>query len=139
MERRALEQFERIAKEGRKYGIGLVVVSQRPSDVSATILSQCSNVISLRLSNKTDQGVVKQLLPESLESLMEILPTLDIGEAVVVGDSVLLPTRIMLMEPTCKPRSATIPFWDRWSTAKSPSDITLAAESLRHQTRLQKK
>ena len=84
--KRALENFERIAK-GRKYGVGLMVVSQRPSDVSTTILSQCSNIISLRLANKTDQSVVKQLLPESLEGLMEVLPTLDVGEAVVVGDA----------------------------------------------------
>ncbi|KQO11093.1 ATP-binding protein [Sphingomonas sp. Leaf242] len=135
MERRALETFERIAKEGRKYGVGLFVVSQRPSDVSTTILSQCSNIISLRLANKADQSVVKQLLPESLEGLMEVLPTLDIGEAVVVGDATLLPTRIRMGRPTYPPRSATIPFWQRWCEPKVAVDLVQAVENMRFQTR----
>lgn len=135
LEKRALENFERIAKEGRKYGVGLMVVSQRPSDVSTTILSQCSNVISLRLANKTDQSVVKQLLPESLEGLMEVLPTLDIGEAVVVGDATLLPTRIKMNKPKHEPRSATIPFWTRWSKPKAAVDLVAAVENMRRQSR----
>lgn len=135
LERRALENFERIAKEGRKYGVGLLVVSQRPSDVSTTILSQCSNIISLRLANKADQGVVKQLLPESLESLMEVLPTLDIGEAVVVGDATLLPTRIKITKPKNEPKSATIPFWQRWAELKAPVDLVRAVENMRRQSR----
>jgi hypothetical protein len=137
LERRALENFERIAKEGRKYGVGLLVVSQRPSDVSTTILSQCSNIISLRLSNKTDQAVVKQLLPESLEGLMEVLPTLDIGEAVVVGDATLLPTRIRMNRPVNEPRSATIPFWARWARPKKEVDLVAAVENMRRQSRNQ--
>jgi hypothetical protein len=135
LEKRALENYERIAKEGRKYGVSLMVVSQRPSDVSTTILSQCSNIISLRLANKTDQAVVKQLLPESLEGLMEVLPTLDVGEAVVVGDATLLPTRIKMSKPKHEPRSATIPFWTRWSSPKSDVDLVAAVENMRRQTR----
>lgn len=135
MEKRALENFERIAKEGRKYGVGLMVVSQRPSDVSTTILSQCSNIISLRLANKTDQAVVKQLLPESLEGLMEVLPTLDVGEAVVVGDATLLPTRIKMAKPKHEPRSATIPFWTRWAAPKAEVDLVAAVENMRRQSR----
>lgn len=134
-ERRALETFERIAKEGRKYGVGLLVVSQRPSDVSTTILSQCSNIISLRLANKTDQAVVKQLLPESLEVLMEVLPTLDIGEAVIVGDATLLPTRVKMSKPNYPPRGSTIPFWQRWSEPKAHVDIIAAVENMRRQSR----
>lgn len=137
LEKRALENFERIAKEGRKYGVGLMVVSQRPSDVSTTILSQCSNIISLRLANKTDQAVVKQLLPESLEGLMEVLPTLDVGEAVVVGDATLLPTRIKMSKPKHEPRSATIPFWTRWATPKAEVDLVAAVENMRRQSRAQ--
>lgn len=137
LERRALENFERIAKEGRKYGVGLLVVSQRPSDVSTTILSQCSNIVSLRLSNKTDQAVVKQLLPESLEGLMEVLPTLDVGEAVVVGDATLLPTRIRMNKPVNEPRSATIPFWTRWAKPKKHVDLVAAVENMRRQSRNQ--
>ena len=135
LEKRALENFERIAKEGRKYGVGLMVVSQRPSDVSTTILSQCSNIISLRLVNKTDQSVVKQLLPESLEGLMEVLPTLDVGEAVVVGDATLLPTRIKMSKPKYEPRSATIPFWTRWAQPKEEVDLVMAVENMRRQSR----
>jgi DNA helicase HerA-like ATPase len=135
LEKRALENFERIAKEGRKYGVSLMVVSQRPSDVSTTILSQCSNIISLRLANKTDQAVVKQLLPESLESLMEVLPTLDIGEAVVVGDATLLPTRIKITKPKYEPRSATIPFWRRWAKPKSAVNLVKSVENMRRQSR----
>ena len=135
LEKRALENFERIAKEGRKYGVGLMVVSQRPSDVSATILSQCSNIIALRLANKTDQAVVRQLLPESLEGLMEVLPTLDVGEAVVVGDATLLPTRIKMSKPKHEPRSATIPFWTRWATPKAEVDLVAAVENMRRQSR----
>ncbi|WP_447610774.1 ATP-binding protein [Stenotrophomonas maltophilia] len=137
MEKRALENFERIAKEGRKYGVGLMVVSQRPSDVSTTILSQCSNIISLRLANKTDQAVVRQLLPESLEGLMEVLPTLDVGEAVLVGDATLLPTRIKMSKPKHEPRSATIPFWSRWATPKAEVDLVAAVENMRRQSRAQ--
>jgi hypothetical protein len=135
LERRALENFERIAKEGRKYGVGLLVVSQRPSDVSETILSQCNNFVSLRLTNKEDQNVVKQLMPETLEGLMEVLPTLDIGEAVVVGDSVLLPTRIKIIEPNHKPLSATIDFWQRWNKPKANVDYIKAVENMRRQAR----
>ncbi len=135
LEKRALENYERIAKEGRKYGVGLMVVSQRPSDVSTTILSQCSNIISLRLANKTDQSVVRQLLPESLEGLMEVLPTLDVGEAVVVGDATLLPTRIKMSKPKHEPRSATIPFWTRWAKPKVEVDLTAAVENMRRQSR----
>lgn len=137
LEKRALENFERIAKEGRKYGVGLMVVSQRPSDVSTTILSQCSNIISLRLANKTDQVVVKQLLPESLEGLMEVLPTLDVGEAVVVGDATLLPTRIKISKPKHEPRSVTIPFWMRWAKLKAEVDLVAAVENMRRQSRAQ--
>ncbi|WP_272971090.1 ATP-binding protein [Comamonas terrigena] len=135
LEKRALENYERIAKEGRKYGVSLMVVSQRPSDVSTTILSQCSNIISLRLANKTDQAVVKQLLPESLEGLMEVLPTLDVGEAVVVGDATLLPTRIKMSKPKYEPRSATIPFWTRWAVPKAEVDLVAAVENMRRQSR----
>ncbi len=137
MEKRALENFERIAREGRKYGVGLMVVSQRPSDVSTTILSQCSNIISLRLANKTDQAVVKQLLPDSLEGLMEVLPTLDVGEAVVVGDATLLPTRIKMSKPKHEPRSATIPFWTRWAAPKVKVNLVTAVENMRRQSRAQ--
>lgn len=136
VQRQALGAFERIAKEGRKYGFSLLVVSQRPSDVSRTILSQCNNFLALRLTNETDQGVIRRLMPDSLAGLTSILPLLDTGEALLLGDAVLLPTRIKLDIPKITPNSATRDFWKDWGTQKPQEDaIRLAIESLRSQSR----
>ena len=135
VEQRAVENFEKIAKEGRKYGVALLVVSQRPSDVSPTILSQCNNIVSLRLTNGNDQATVKRLMPESLEGLMDTLPILDIGEALVVGDAVLLPSRIRIHPPKEKPLSATIDFWDEWAKDPDTPDFVKAVENMRRQNR----
>jgi hypothetical protein len=136
VQRQALGAFERIAKEGRKYGFSIVVVSQRPSDVSRTILSQCNNFLSLRLTNENDQAVIKRLMPDSLAGLTSILPLLDTGEALMLGDAVLLPSRIKLDRPVLEPDSATREFWREWGTTSSNSDaIEQAVECLRSQTR----
>jgi len=135
VEQRAIENFEKIAKEGRKYGVALLVISQRPADVSTTILSQCNNVIALRLTNGDDQNTVRRLMPESLEGLMDTLPILDIGEALVVGDAVLLPSRIKIHAPQERPLSATIEFWDEWSEAPGTPDFAKAVENMRRQNR----
>lgn len=136
VQRQALGSFERIAKEGRKYGFSLLVVSQRPSDVSRTILSQCNNFLALRLTNETDQSVIKRLMPDSLAGLTSILPLLDTGEALLLGDAVLLPARIKLDAPKIPPDSATRDFWKEWGSLK-PNDeaIKLAVECLRGQSR----
>lgn len=134
-QQQAVENFEKIAKEGRKYGVSLMIVSQRPSDVSATILSQCNNVMSLRLTNANDISAVKNMMPENLMSFMEILPVLDIGESLVVGDAVLLPSRIRINRPDEKPLSATIDFWTEWSRKDVSPDWALAAENMRRQRR----
>ncbi|WP_114011163.1 ATP-binding protein [Cohaesibacter intestini] len=130
----AVEIFERIAKEGRKYGIGLVVISQRPSEVNRTVLSQCNNVVAMRLTNGDDQSVIKRLLPDSLGSFGDLLPVLDIGEALVVGDASLLPTRIRIAEPNMKPDSQTVAFWDRWNEETPKSDTQIAIRSWRKQS-----
>jgi uncharacterized protein len=126
--------FERIAKEGRKYGMGLVVISQRPSEVNRTVLSQCNNVIAMRLTNGDDQAVIRRLLPDSLGGFGDLLPVLDVGEALVVGDASLLPTRVRVGEPKYKPNSATIEFWDRWAGNAPQSDIEKAVTSWRRQS-----
>ena len=131
----SLVTFERISKEGRKYGIGLVVISQRPSEVNRTVLSQSNNFIAMRLTNVDDQSVVKRLLPDSLGDYAEMLPILDIGEALVVGDASLLPSRIRIAPPNMKPRSATIDFWDEWSKESTSVDIAGAIEALRKQSK----
>ena len=128
-----LKSFERIAKEGRKYGVSLVVISQRPAEVNRTVLSQCNNFISLRLSNAEDQAVIKKLLPDNLAGLTDVLPILDIGEALIVGDASLLPTRVIISEPSIKPDSATIKFWQEWSNEKATQDIKNAVIGLRKQ------
>ncbi len=136
VEKQALETFERIAKEGRKYGVSIVAVSQRPSDVSRTILSQCNNFLTLRLTNEGDQTVVKRLMPDSMAGLVAMLPLLDIGEALLLGDAVLLPTRIKLDRPAITPASATRNFWTEWAkNCPDEASISEAVENLRKQTR----
>ncbi len=128
--------FERIAKEGRKYGVGLVVISQRPAEVNRTVLSQCNNVVAMRLTNGEDQSVIRRLLPDSLGSFGDLLPVLDVGEALVVGDASLLPTRVRVAEPKYKPNSATVEFWDRWNDEQVISDTERAVHSWRRQSAL---
>lgn len=118
-----LRSFERIAKEGRKYGVGLVIISQRPSEVNRTVLSQCNNFISLRLTNVDDQNVIKRLLPDNLGNIADNLSLLDIAEAIIVGDSTLLPSRVKIDEPTIKPSSQTVPFWSIWGKDDFAQDL----------------
>ncbi|MGV0953824.1 MAG: ATP-binding protein [Fluviibacter sp.] len=129
----SLDIFERIAKEGRKYGVSLVVISQRPSEVNKTMLSQCSNFVSMRLTNAEDQGVIKRLLPDSLGGFSDVLPTLDTGEALVVGDASLLPSRIRIDEPKNKPNSGTVNFWDEWQKPVKDSRLSIAVDNWRKQ------
>jgi len=135
LERKAVETFERIAKEGRKYGVGLFVVSQRPSDVNTTILSQCNNVIALRLTNERDKAVVKGLLPDSLGGILDSLAGLEVGEALAVGDATLLPSRIMLNRPKYPPKSSTIDFWTKWCEEEPTDSLLQAVENLRKQSK----
>ncbi|CAN7727884.1 ATP-binding protein [Pseudomonas sp. GL-B-26] len=110
------KSIERIAKEGRKYGLSLMVVSQRPSEVSDTIFSQCSNFISLRLTNTIDQGYIKALLPDSANGLVDLLPSLAQGEALIVGDAVLMPSLVRLKKPSPEPKSASVNVFTEWNT-----------------------
>ena len=130
----SLRYFERIAKEGRKYGVGLIVVSQRPSEVNRTVLSQCNNFVALRLTNAEDQNVVRRLLPDSLGGFADLLPILDTGEALVVGDASLLPSRIRISEPRSRPDSGTIEFWDEWDHDAKKDAVAAAIEAWRNQS-----
>ena len=124
----SLNSFERIAKEGRKYGVGLVVITQRPSEVDRTVLSQSSNYVAMRLTNSDDQSVIKKLLPDSIGNFGDILPILDVGEALVVGDACLLPSRIIIKRPDPEPNSSTVGFWDEWS--KETTDATVVSNAV---------
>jgi len=128
-----LQSFERIAKEGRKYGLGLTVISQRPAEVNRTVLSQCNNFVAMRLTNAEDQAVIRRLLPDTLGGFTDLLPILDIGEALVVGDAAMLPSRIRIDKPSNQPSSATVAFWDRWAARVVENGIPTAVEALRKQ------
>lgn len=135
MESLSLMSFERIAKEGRKYGVGLVVITQRPSEVDRTVLSQSSNFVAMRLTNADDQNVIKKLLPDSIGNFGDLLPVLDVGEALVVGDASLLPSRILVKRPDPEPNSSTIKFWDEWSKESVDNLIDKAVDSMRKQSK----
>ena len=133
-EAQGLHTFQRVAKEGRKYGISLIVISQRPADVNKTVLSQCNNFIAMRLSNPDDQNVIRRLFPDSLGNFANLLPILDVGEGLIVGDACLLPSRVKINEPKIKPNSSTIPFWDKWSEENIESkELKKALENFRKQ------
>ncbi|MBC2455648.1 ATP-binding protein [Clostridium beijerinckii] len=106
--------IERIAKEGRKYGVTLVIVSQRPSEISETIFSQCNNFISMRLTNPQDQNYVKRLLPDSLGPITDSLPTLGSGEAIIIGDAIIMPSLVKINKCSPQPSSNDIQYLQEW-------------------------
>lgn len=116
----ASEIVQKIAKEGRKYGVGAMVISQRPSEVDETILSQCGTFFALRLSNPDDRGRVQGALPDGLVSLLDVLPVLRTGEAIVMGEAAKLPMRcrITLPEEECRPKSSDPKVAVQWAHKK---------------------
>jgi len=106
----------RIAKEGRKYGVGLALVTQRPSELSESILSQCNTIIALRMSNEQDQHFVQRALPDSVRSLVDALPALRTREALVVGEGTAVPVRMLFNEipEDRQPHSADVPYAEAW-------------------------
>ena len=112
--RASRESIERIAKEGRKYGVSLLLASQRPSEISETIFSQCSNFIAMRLTNPNDQSYVRKLLPDTLGALVEKLPSLKAGECLLIGDAVVLPSVALVDRCEPAPSSNDIPYFKLW-------------------------
>ena len=106
--------IERIAKEGRKYGVTLVILTQRPSEVSETIFSQCNNFIAMRLTNPDDQDYVKRLLPDSLGPLTDSLPILGSREAILIGDALVMPSLVRIDECCPTPSSTDVNFLQEW-------------------------
>ncbi|WP_369186404.1 ATP-binding protein [Streptomyces sp. R08] len=106
--------IERIAKEGRKYGITAAIVSQRPAEISETIFSQCSNFLAMRLTNPEDQNYVKRLIPDSLGPLTESLPVLSSGEALLLGDAVVMPSRVIMDQAVPAPSSNDVRYMREW-------------------------
>ena len=117
------QSIERIAKEGRKYGITLLLASQRPSEISETIFSQCNNFIAMRLTNPNDQNYVKRLLPDTFGELINKMPSLKVGEALLIGDAAVIPSIVQIDECDEKPSSNDIPYFDLWKEEWKNLDI----------------
>lgn len=109
----------KIAKEGRKYGASLCIVTQRPAEIDPTILSQCNTVFALRMSNDRDQAIVQSAISDTGSGLLEFLPALGQREAIAFGDGVALPVRIKFDElPRDRlPRSSTAKFSEKWQSS----------------------
>lgn len=120
----AQEAIRRIAKEGRKYGIGLLLVSQRPSEVESTVLSQCNSWIILRITNDADREHVRAILPDSMAGLTKMLSGLRRQEAIFVGQAAILPSRILIRSLTQEqlPRSNDIDLDKGWQSASMTAD-----------------
>ncbi len=112
--RASLHAIERIAKEGRKYGVTLAIVTQRPSEVSETIFAQCNSFIAMRLTNPADQNQVKRLLPDTLGALTNNLATLQSGEGLIAGEAISLPSLVKIDLPTNEPKSTDIAYYEVW-------------------------
>jgi hypothetical protein len=129
------KSMERIAKEGRKYGVGLAIVSQRPHEISETVLAQCGTFVCLRITNPDDQSYVRKLVPESEGDLVRILAGLGRGEALVLGEAVPLPTRVQFDKPDPAPNSDDVDFYDKWKTGPDDLDVDAIVKRWRSQER----
>ena len=136
----ARKAVEKIFKEGRKFGMGAMVVTQRPSEISETILAQVGTFIALRLTNSSDQGTVKSASPNNMTNLIDLLPSLRIGEAVVVGEAIKIPSRVRvgLVEP--RPSSNDPELVDNWQKKfkKDDNNYKNVVTALREQKHIKK-
>ena len=133
----AQEAIRRIAKEGRKYGIGIMLVSQRPSELEPTVMSQCNSWIVLRITNENDTSRIKSMLPDSLSGLTKVLSSLRQREAIVIGQATTIPSRILINElnENQLPCSNDIEFDKGWKNKRlSQEDL----EKIRDRWRFQK-
>ena len=134
----AQEAIRRVAKEGRKYGVGLLLVSQRPSEIESTVLSQCNSWIVLRITNDSDREHVRGVLPDSMAGLTKMLSVLRRREAIFVGQAAMLPSRIMIKHLVDDqiPKSHDIDFEKGWqSELKSSEQLKKVANRWRYQNR----
>lgn len=137
----AAVSVKRVVREGRKYGIGGMIVSQRPSEIDATILSQCGTIVAMRLTNSTDRGHIRNVVSDNMEGLLSMLPILRTGEAIVVGESVQLPVRTVIDTPSKNRRPdsgdpSVIAGPDQpggWDSARMSGDFAEVMEAWRRQ------
>ena len=129
--------ISRIAKEGRKYGVSLAIISQRPSELEPSTLSQCSTIFSMRLSNETDQSFVKAAIPDGASELLAFLPSLGTAEAMVFGESVNMPMRVVLntVSEKYRPHSSSAQFTELWARDQiTPEYMNAVFEKWRNRT-----
>ncbi|MCH8804983.1 MAG: ATP-binding protein [Planctomycetes bacterium] len=119
----ARDAVEKVAKEGRKYGVSAMIVSQRPSEISETILSQCNSMILMRMNNPDDQDYAGRVVSDQFRSLINLLPSMKPGEGFVIGDSVLMPMRTLIDLPPKLPRSGDVDFFDLWSKGVEHGEV----------------
>ena len=119
----AQSAIRRIAREGRKYGIGLMLVSQRPADIESTVISQCGTWLVLRLTNSADQQHVARFLPDGLSGMTKVPPALGQQEAIFVGEGAALPARIRIdnLPPEHRPRFESVAFAEGWGSERLTS------------------
>ncbi len=131
----AKDAVERIFKEGRKFGVGAMIISQRPSEISETILAQVGTFIALRLTNSSDQSIVKASAPDNLISLIDLLPSLRTGEALVIGEAVKIPSRVRIQLKTPRPTSEDPKLVECWrkNFVKDADDYKRVVTSQREQ------
>ncbi len=102
----ASRTVQTIAKEGRKYGVGLLLITQRPSELDETVLSQCGTIIALRMSNAKDRGHIKSAVQDELQTMVDLLPSLRTGEGLISGEAVKIPSRVRFYKTSHKPNSS---------------------------------
>lgn len=127
--------MERIAKEGRKYGVSIGVVSQRPTELSETMLSQCSSFICLRTTNPDDQAYIQGLVPEAERDLTDILSSLGRGEALMLGEATPIPARVQVYKPDPEPQSNDVDYYTGWRVGVDELDVDEIVDLWRTQTR----
>jgi len=110
-----------IAKEGRKYGVGLVLVTQRPSELDETVLSQCGTIVALRMNNSKDRGHIKSAIQDELQTMIDLLPSLRTGEGIISGEGVKIPSRVKFYKASNTPKSSDPLVSEKWREEKTAS------------------
>lgn len=127
-QRRMVEIFENIAKEGRKFGITLFVASQRPSELNKTIMAQCANYIVMKLNNENDKSMIKGMMPSGSADVIETTTMFSPGDCLVVGDACPIPLKIHVELAKERPHSKTIDFWSEWQKERESVDYVACLE-----------
>ncbi|MCF6354245.1 MAG: DUF87 domain-containing protein [Candidatus Polarisedimenticolaceae bacterium] len=129
----ARKSIERIAKEGRKYGLSLAIISQRPHELSETVLAQCANFLCFRITNPDDQAYIRSLVPDGESNLIDTLAALGRGEVIALGEALPIPLRFQMNAPDPKPNSSDTDLHRHWSSAAETVDVEIIANNWQHQ------